>query len=294
MKTLSILTLLLLINFVALAQIDSRRGLDYLAEYADTSMLYSDVFCNNYNDMPVSAIGNNRTEAVVHYSSSVHCGERLYMISVQRNISAVNYTELFIYDDYQNLINYVYLMDDVELIYKLDPAKINDIEVVSEKNRPNFSDNYFIQSPDEFFYWSSVKSRENSYLSKYGNVFQSFPDVETEVLKIRELYNKTVNDKQLVKQTKEEGTLYFAGKDLVKVVMTDERTYEIYLNNGSIYFIYSSAWNDIPDLRIYCYNNNPFKILYGKDQLKKSDERFCEYSGFVQSLNYNLEELISK
>ncbi len=294
MKILHILPVFLLFTASAFSQIDSRRGLNYLAEYADTNMLYTDVFCNNYDNIPVSAVGIDRTEVAVYYSSSVHCGERLYMISVQRSISAVNYSELFIYDDYQNLISYVYLMDDVELVYEFNPEIDNVIKVVSEKNRENFEQNYFIEAPSEYFDYHSVKNREFSYLSKYGNVFQSFTDVGIEVLKIRELYKKTVGNKSLVLQTKEGVELFYSDKDLVKVLMIDERTYELYFDKNNIYFIYSPAWNDNPELRIYCYNNNPFKILYGKEQLQKSDERFCDYTGFVQSLNYKLHDLINK
>ena len=61
-----------------------------------------------------------------------------------------------------------------------------------------------------------------------------------------------------------------------------------------MYFIFSNVWNDSPELRIYCNKNVPFKILYGKEQLKKSDSRYCDYSGWLQSLYYEITNVIKK
>lgn len=294
MKRNILIVVTIAISYCCHAQIDSRRGLEYLSEYVDTSMIYTDVFCNNINNLPVSAVGINRTEAAVHYSSSYYCGDLLYMISIYRNISAVQYTELFIYDDFQNLIEYVYLMDDVEMVYKFNPEVKGSITPIVEKNKENFEQNYFIPNPETFFDYSSIKERERIYLKKYANVFTCFLEVESEVLRIRELYKYTNDNKSLVSKIKGSYTLYYEGSKLVKVILKNERVNELYLDDGELYFAYISAWNDIPEIRIYCYNGVAFKIIYGKENIKMTDEKFCEYSSMIKTMFYEMTEEIKK
>lgn len=259
------------------------RGLQYLDKDVDTSMLFMDIVVNNYNNNPVSAVGVDRTERVFHYSSSHRYGETLYMMSVFYQIAAVEYSEYFIFDSYQNLIKYAYKSLNVEFICKIEDENIVNLK---EDNLDLLSENYFLLDPDMFFAIDAINERCDLQF-KYCKSVTGIPNYSEEVLKIREAYKSINADKNLQIEKVENVSKYFEDNKLVKMVISLDRTYEYYFNNGSLIFAFADKYKDLPELRIYCCYSQPFKILSGSQNLQKEQDDFWNYSDEVLGLYHD-------
>lgn len=256
---------------------DYSRGLKYLNENLEESMLFMDVVVNNYNNNPVSAVGVDRTERVFHYSSSHRYGETIYLISKFQQLSALEFSEYFIFDAFQNLIRYVYVCDDVELDYKIDGKNVS---VVVEQNKEKFADNYFLFEPENYFTFDAIRERCNAEF-KHCTSITGIVNYDLEVLKIRELYKSINSDKTLRVEKVDGVTKYYRHDELVKIVIVTEATYEFYFDNGSMFFAFVNGGNDIPEQRLYLSHSYPFKLIYGKNNLPKENDEFWNYSDSI-------------
>jgi hypothetical protein len=279
MKIKLILLLFLVTGFslCKAQQGDYNRGLIYLDEDGEESMLFMDVVVNNYNNNPVSAVGVDRTERVFYYSSSHRYGETLYLMSAFHQIAAIEYSEYFIFDSFQNFIRYVYVCDDVKLDYKIDGQNVS---TVVEQNSEKFADNYFLFEPENYFTFEAIRKRCNAEF-KHCTSVTGILNYELEVLKIRELYKSINSDKTLRAENVDDVTKYYRLDELVKIVIVTEATYEFYFDNGSMFFAFVNGDNDIPEQRLYLSHSRPFKLIYGKNNLPKENDEFWDYSDSI-------------
>ncbi|MDD3859447.1 MAG: hypothetical protein PHW83_04560 [Bacteroidales bacterium] len=270
MKKIFLIFVILTINLYCFTQIDSRRGYEYLAEFSDTNMLYTDIVCKNYDDDPWSAVGVYRCEKAFHYSYSHRHEETLSMISVHWSISAIQYSEFFIYDVFQNLEYYIYKFDNTELVYKFVN---NEPNLIRSRGDDELANNYFINDDGNYFKASEILDRSNNQLDVCRHLI-GIPNYNQELQIVREKYKLTNENKSLIMLIKDNAIAYYNGKDLVKIVVKDDITKEYYLDNRKLYFAYYTANNETPELRLYCVSNYPFRMLYGKENLPKTEEEF--------------------
>ncbi len=279
MKFIPILTTICIYSSCLFSQIDSRRGYEYLAEFADTNMLYTDIVCSNYDNDPWCAVGQNRTEKAIHYSSDSRSGANLKMITVHRDISAISYTEFFIYNEFQELTHYVYKNNQTELKCKIAG---NTVSIISYDGKEMFAENYFLNEPEIYFEYSSIKARSEKELDACTSLL-GLPNFEKEILKIRDDFNKTNSNKGYKQVIHENATFYYDGDEIVKIVVKDEVTMEFYINDLKLYFAYYSAGADAKEIRYYITSYYPFRILLGKDKLSIDSNEFWEIADEVQT-----------
>ncbi|HNQ67401.1 MAG TPA: hypothetical protein PKN32_03410 [Bacteroidales bacterium] len=287
MKRNVIIVGLLIISLNIFSQIDSRRGYEYLAEFSDTNMLYTDIICKNYDDDPWCAVGVYRCEKAFHYSYSHRFEESLSMISVHWNISAIEYTEFFIYDVFQNLEYYIYKAGKSELIYKFVN---NDASLIRSSGEGELTNNYFINDDGNYFKTTDILARSSTQLDVCSNLI-GIPNYNKELQIVREKYKLTNENKSLIMLVKENAIGYYNGKDLVKIVVKNDITKEYYLDNRKLYFAYYTANNETPELRLYCVRNYPFRVIYGKDNLPKTEEEFWSNADMIRE---DFNEILSQ
>jgi len=272
MKVVFISAAILLLSSCLFSQIDSRRGYEYLSEFTDTGMLYTDISCKNYDNDPVSVVGNHRVEKAFHYSSSYRYGDVLKMISVYTSIAAINYSEFFIYNEFQELVGYAYTTENTEIVLKIDHA---EIKVLRENGREIISDNYFLNEPETFLDYSSLKERSDKQL-EYCDALIGIPFFEKETLIIREKYKNANSDLPFrVVEINNVAACYLDDK-LIKIIAKDEVTKEFYVENDKPYFAFYSGDSENPELRVYLRSFYPYKILLGKESLSCETEEFWE------------------
>jgi hypothetical protein len=278
MKKNIIISVLLIINLYSFSQIYSRRGYEYLAEFSDTNMLYTDIVCKNYDNDPWCAVGVYRCEKAFHYSYSHRFEETLNMISVHWDISAIEYSEFFIYDAFQNLEYYIYKAGKSELIYKFVN---NDASLIRSSGEGDLTNNYFINDDGNYFKTTDILARSSTQLDVCSNLI-GIPNYNKELQIVREKYKLTNENKSLIMLVKENAIGYYNGKDLVKIVVKNDITKEYYLDNRKLYFAYYTANNETPELRLYCVSNYPFRMMYGKENLPKTEEEFWSNADMIR------------
>jgi hypothetical protein len=279
MKLILIIVAVSIFTNSLFSQIDSRRGYEYLAEFADTNMLYTDIVCSNYDNDPWCAVGQNRTEKAIHYSSDNRSGANLKMISVHKDISAVSYSEFYIYNEFQELTHYVYKNDQTELKCKIVG---NTVSIISYAGKEMFAENYFLNEPETYFEYLSIKARSDKEFDACTSLLD-LPNFEKEILKIRDDFNKTNLNKGYKQVIHENATFYYDGDEIVKIVVKDEVTMEFYVDNSNLYFAYYSASADTKEIRYYIKSYYPFRILLGKEKLSIDSNEFWEIADEVQT-----------
>lgn len=260
------------------SQIDSRRGFQYLTEFSDTNMLYTDIVCSNYDSDPWPAVGINRCERAVHYSYSSRCGESLSMISVHTDLSAIEYSEFFIYDVFQNLTYYVYSTEETELIFHIENK---EMILVRENGRDKFGENYFLSEPENYFNYPEVIARSVAQL-KMCLYLSGIPDYNKELDSVRDLYKRINSLTGLRRETKGEFTGFYDGNDLVKIVVKTDIIKEYYLNENQLAFAYYTGNDETQELRLYCKGNYMFRLLFGKENLAKTSEEFWDKAEVIR------------
>jgi len=278
MKSIYIIIVILTLSYYCSSQIDSRRGYDYLAEFGDTNMLYTDVFCRNYDDDPWPAVGNNRSEMAFHYSYSYRYEETLSMISYHYTISAIEYSEFFIYDVFQNLTHYIYNCGDTEMLYKVNT---NGLTLLRSKGEEDLAMNYFFNEDGSSFEYEQVISRSDAGLDRCHSIV-GIPNYKRELQLIRENYKNTNEIYMLKPIVKENATGYYNKDDkLIKIVVKENITKEYYIENDKLYFAYYTSDASTPELRLYCFHSSPFRFLYGKENIAKTEEDFWNQAEII-------------
>ncbi|HOZ29813.1 MAG TPA: hypothetical protein PLL66_02755 [Bacteroidales bacterium] len=278
MKRIYLTVVIITISYYGFSQIDSRRGYDYLAEFGDTSMLYTDIFCSNYDDDPWPAVGTYRTERAFHYSDDYRCEETLHMITVHRSIAAIQYSEIYIYDVFQKLEYYIYKTDDTEMVlHFLNNEAITLRSIGIDK----LLDNYFINEDETYFMSDEIIVRSNIELDICEKM-TGIPNYSKELQIVRDRYKETNANANLKLVVKDDAKAYYNGNELVKIVVKSDITKEYYIENKKLYFAFYTANSDTPEQRLYCSSNGyPFKMVYGDENFAKNDEKFWNYSELI-------------
>ncbi len=267
---------MLFVSIMFYSQVNKELALKHLAETCDTSNIYRDVIITNADANSWPALGNYQIEKSFYYSYSYYHGETLRMISEDVFMSAIRFTKYYIYDDFQKLLYFLYACQDCgELILKYDGEKV---ETIKSSNQALLNENYFLDSKS--FNADSIKYDAKSML-RYCKLLWGIPDYHSETEYIREKY-KEINSMHNLIERKSGGVIgYYAGNELVKILVKEAFYREYYIDRGVLIFAYYPKTEQKEDIRVY-FSGKPYKLIYGKENLSKTTNHFHDIANEVQ------------
>ncbi|MDD2386581.1 MAG: hypothetical protein PHP52_07335 [Bacteroidales bacterium] len=276
MKKIFLLSLVLFVSISSYAQVNKKLVMKHLAEVCDTSNIYRDVIITNADAHSWPALSNYQIEKSFYYSYSYYHGETLRMISEDAFMSAIKFTKYYIYDDFQNLLFFVYECHDCgELILKFDG---DNVETIKSSNQALLNENYFLDSKS--FNADSIKYNAKSML-RYCKLLWELPDYNSETEYIREKF-KEINSMHNLLERKSGGVIgYYADNKLVKIVVKATSYREYYIDKGKLIFAYYPKTEQKEDIRVY-FSGKPYKVIYGKENLSKTANGFHDIANKVQ------------
>ncbi|MDD2634825.1 MAG: hypothetical protein PHW82_04935 [Bacteroidales bacterium] len=276
MRKIVLLSLMHFVSIMFYAQVNKDLAMKYLAETADTSNMYRDAIITNADADAWPALGNYQIEKSFYYLYSNYHGETLRMISEDSFMSAIKFTKYYIYDDFQNLLYYIYTCQDCgEFILKYDGG---GFETIKSSDETLLAENYFIDS--DSFDSDSIKQDAKSML-RYCNVLWQIPDYKSETEFIRAKF-KEINSISSLIERKSGGIIgYYADNKLVKIVVKGISYREYYIDNGELIFAYYPKTEQKEDIRVY-FAGKAFKVIYGKENLSKTTNDFHDIANEVQ------------
>lgn len=271
MKSKFLITLLLFFAFsFAKSQINPDVASEYFNQVHNVAQYYRDVIITNADNEPYPAVGVYHIEKSFFYTYNKYHGTSLLMIVEDYNISAVSYSTYYIYDDFQNLVYFIYQASDMgELIIKFNGS---NSEILESTDSSVLAENYFIDTELEFSPENILRKAKNNL--KYCKTLWDLPDYEEQTLYIRERF-KEINNYTFLKQVNNENiTAFYWNDELVKVIFKEDSNKEFYFDNNQLIFAYYPETSADKDIRAYFGPSGAFKVIYGKDNLKKTEDEF--------------------
>jgi hypothetical protein len=278
MKKSLILLLLIGVVISGVAQVNRHVAFKYLNEISDTNSLYRDIIATNADDGSWPALGHMQTIKSFYYDYEHPTGNILRMISEHYELSAIKYTEYYIYDAFQNLLFYVYQCENGGKVMKFDGNKAVEIE---SEYPGNLEINYFID-PDELFVPEKILERSVRYLKDVEFLWGQ-PNVKQGRSHIADVYKEINSMNNLVERNSGAITGYYNNNELRKIVVKGERIKEFYLENDNLIFAYYPETESEPAIRTYFYNESIFKLIIGKENISREEYEFREWGLTVKS-----------
>lgn len=259
------------------SQVNKEIAMRHLAEICDTSDIYRDAIITNADGNPWPALGDYQIEKSFYYSYSNYHGETLRMISEDALMSAVRFTKYYIFDDFQNLLYFIYECEECgELIIKFEGAKF---EIVKSSDKSLLTENYFLDS--DSYNPESVRQYAKAML-RYCKLLWGLPDYYSETEYIREKFKEINSMHNLIERKSSNIVGYYNGNELVKIVVKEASIREYYIDKGELIFAYYSKYEPTEDIRVYFFSK-PYKVIYGKENLSKTSDEFHDIAGEVRS-----------
>lgn len=276
MKKIVVLSIVLYVSVMSYSQVNKDVAMEYLAEICDTSNIYRDAIITNADADSWPALSNYQIEKSFYYFYSNYHGETLRMISEDAFMSAIKFTKYYIYDDFQNLLYFIYECQECgELIIKYDLEKF---ETIKSSDVTLLNENYFLDSDN--FNPDSIKHYAKSIL-QYCNVLWGIPDYQSETEYIRLKFKEINSMNNLIERKSANITGYYNGNELVKIVVKESSNREYYIDKGKLIFAYYPKTVKAEDIRVY-FSIKPYKVIYGKENLSKTADDFHDIAGEVQ------------
>ncbi len=242
----------------------------YFSQIYDTTQYYRDAILKNTDNKPWASLGVNKIDKYIYYSFTPFQGESLQMISITNNLAAVKYSEYFIYDEYQNLIYFIYECDEGgEFIIKFN---FNGSEIINSSPTEILAENYFIDVNREF---NPIHILEDAKFNLTNCAFLwGLPDYKATAKLIRAKFIEINNENNLTQKKSDEIIGYYKDNKLVKIVDNSNFNQEYYIDNGVLIFAFYPKTENSEDIRVYYYLGRAFRVMLGKEFLPKTGIEF--------------------
>ncbi len=286
------ITLILIINFIFTGiYVNAQINLDYVFKYFDEdcteNYFYQDKIITNASERSWPALGMNTSIKTFYYQYNTADGYTLNIISDDVYLAAMHYIEYYIYNELQELEYYIYQSEFCGgIVIKFN--KYN-FQIVEKSEDTLLAENYFIDI-ENIFNPDNIKDRAKENLS-YCKMLFGMPIYEDQTEYIRSVYKEINSMNDLVEKKVENCIYYYKNDDLVKVIAKIGSNREYYIDKGKLVFAYYPKALNEPEIRVYFYNEEAYKVIEGKENLYKSSDNFNSYSNKVK---YNYSDIIEK
>ncbi len=263
-----------LISFSIITQAqdaDTRKIDEYISKYVDTSYYYRDAIINNIDNKSYPAVGNYRIEQSFYYDYAYSSYHILRIISQKTIRSMMEYSEYYVYDDFQNLIYYIYKCE--ECGGKVIKFNGNNAQVEYSSNDEKIGYNYFI-SPEDQFSTAGILERSKSKIKLCSQITE-IPCYEEELKYVKKRYKEINQNKNLERQQLNNMTVYLDKDKPVKfIIKENDEVKEFYINNDNLMFVFYSNSKTNLQWRVYFENNSSatlFRAMKNRELITLTD-----------------------